>query len=86
MFNSDSNCNLRNRTKPNLVSEFSEETVMSDVELEPGPSLDWRERVVNESPIWCMDFSNDLVILGCADGRLEFWEATTGKLMVSFVA
>lgn len=43
----------------------------------------WRGRAVRESPIWCMDFSNDLIILGCADGRLEFWEASSGKLMVS---
>ncbi|XP_041986621.1 sterol regulatory element-binding protein cleavage-activating protein [Aricia agestis] len=43
--------------------------------------LDWRSRAIQESPIWCMDFCNDLIILGCADGRLEFWEASTGKLL-----
>ncbi|XP_022907413.1 sterol regulatory element-binding protein cleavage-activating protein [Onthophagus taurus] len=31
------------------------------------------------SPIWCMDFLDNLVVIGCADGRLEFWEGTTGK-------
>ncbi|XP_068620764.1 sterol regulatory element-binding protein cleavage-activating protein [Battus philenor] len=40
-----------------------------------------RRRTVDESPVWCIDFCNDLIILGCADGRLEFWEASTGKLM-----
>ncbi|CAH2035548.1 unnamed protein product, partial [Iphiclides podalirius] len=40
-----------------------------------------RTRAVSESPVWCMDFCDDLVILGCADGRLELWEASTGKLM-----
>lgn len=44
----------------------------------------WGCRDVSESPIWCVDFCNDLIVLGCADGRLEFWEATSGKLMVSF--
>lgn len=37
------------------------------------------------SPIWCMDFVDNLVVVGCADGRLEFWEGSTGKLKVSFV-
>lgn len=46
-------------------------------------NVDWRGRAVSESPVWCMDFCNDLIILGCADGRLEFWEASTGKLIVS---
>ncbi|XP_072931147.1 sterol regulatory element-binding protein cleavage-activating protein [Epargyreus clarus] len=41
----------------------------------------WRGRPIRESPVWCMDFCNDLIILGCADGRLEFWEASSGKLM-----
>lgn len=45
--------------------------------------LDWQGRAVNESPVWCMDFCNDLIILGCADGRLEIWDANSGKLKVS---
>ncbi|KAJ8980052.1 hypothetical protein NQ317_012892 [Molorchus minor] len=32
------------------------------------------------SPIWCMDYLDNLIVIGCADGRLEFWEGTTGKL------
>ncbi|XP_049885898.1 sterol regulatory element-binding protein cleavage-activating protein [Pectinophora gossypiella] len=44
-------------------------------------NLNWKGKSIRESPVWCMDFCNDLVILGCADGRLEFWEATSGKLM-----
>ena len=34
------------------------------------------------SPIWCVDYLDDLVALGCADGHLEFWEGTTGKFKV----
>lgn len=30
-------------------------------------------------PIWCMDCIDNLIVIGCADGRLEFWEGTTAK-------
>ncbi|XP_045509949.1 sterol regulatory element-binding protein cleavage-activating protein [Colias croceus] len=43
-------------------------------------NLNWRSKPMKESPVWCMDYCNDLIILGCADGRLEFWDATSGKL------
>lgn len=29
--------------------------------------------------IWCLDFVDNLIAVGCADGRLEFWEGSTGK-------
>lgn len=32
--------------------------------------------------IWCMDFADNLIVLGCSDGRLEFWEASTAKFKV----
>nr|XP_026500680.1 sterol regulatory element-binding protein cleavage-activating protein [Vanessa tameamea] len=50
-------------------------------DAENAPNTSWRGRAMRESPVWCMDFCNDLVILGCADGRLEFWEASTSKLL-----
>lgn len=34
-------------------------------------------------PIWCIDYMDNLIVLGCANGRLEFWEGTTGKLKVN---
>lgn len=34
------------------------------------------------SPIWCLDYLDNLIAIGCANGRLEFWEGTTGKLKV----
>lgn len=37
------------------------------------------------SPIWCMDYLDNLIVLGCADGRLEFWEGTTGKFKVFII-
>lgn len=38
------------------------------------------------SPIWCLDYLDNLIVIGCADGRLEFWEATTGNLKVIIIA
>lgn len=35
------------------------------------------------APIWCMDYFDNLIVIGCADGSLEFWEGTTGKFRVS---
>lgn len=32
------------------------------------------------SPIWCLDYLDNLIVIGCADGRMEFWEASTGNL------
>jgi WD40 repeat protein len=36
------------------------------------------------SPIWCMDYLDNLIVIGCADGRLEFWEGSTGRLKCIF--
>jgi hypothetical protein len=33
-------------------------------------------------PIWCLDCHENLVAVGCANGRLEFWEGTTGTFKV----
>lgn len=33
-------------------------------------------------PIWCIDYLDNLIVIGCANGRIEFWEGSTGKLKV----
>ncbi|XP_053690026.1 sterol regulatory element-binding protein cleavage-activating protein [Sabethes cyaneus] len=38
-----------------------------------------RKKAYQTSPIWCLDFLDNLIVIGCADGRLEFWEGTTGN-------
>ncbi|XP_055613113.1 sterol regulatory element-binding protein cleavage-activating protein [Uranotaenia lowii] len=38
-----------------------------------------RKKSYQTSPIWCLDFLDNLIVIGCADGRLEFWEGTTGN-------
>ncbi|XP_017876182.1 sterol regulatory element-binding protein cleavage-activating protein [Ceratina calcarata] len=35
-------------------------------------------------PIWCMDYQENLIVVGCANGNLEFWEGTTGKFKCFF--
>lgn len=44
-----------------------------------------REKERNLSPIWCLDYVDYLIVIGCADGRLEFWEGITGNLKVSCI-
>lgn len=34
------------------------------------------------SAIWCMDYQENLIVVGCANGSLEFWEGTTGRYKV----
>lgn len=36
-------------------------------------------KAYNTSPIWALDFIDNLIVIGCADGRMEFWEGTTGS-------
>ncbi|XP_039279240.1 sterol regulatory element-binding protein cleavage-activating protein [Nilaparvata lugens] len=38
------------------------------------------EEELENSPIWCIDCQDSLVVVGCADGRMEFWCANTGQL------
>lgn len=33
-------------------------------------------------PIWCIDCKDNIVVLGCVDGCLEFWECSSGLLKV----
>lgn len=42
-------------------------------------NLSRSSKTYNTSPIWALDFIDNLIVIGCADGRLEFWEGTTGS-------
>lgn len=44
--------------------------------------LKQRRSSVAMSAIWCLDYMDNLIALGCADGKIEFWESTTGTLKV----
>ncbi|XP_044750724.1 sterol regulatory element-binding protein cleavage-activating protein isoform X2 [Coccinella septempunctata] len=32
------------------------------------------------SPVWCLDYLDNMIVIGCADGHMEFWDASTAKL------
>lgn len=36
------------------------------------------------SAIWCLDYMDNFIVIGCADGKIEFWESTTGTLKVIY--
>ncbi|KAK2584484.1 hypothetical protein KPH14_006859 [Odynerus spinipes] len=36
------------------------------------------------APIWCMDYQENLIVVGCSNGSLEFWEGTTGRFKCLF--
>ncbi|XP_012288280.1 sterol regulatory element-binding protein cleavage-activating protein [Orussus abietinus] len=38
----------------------------------------------NISPIWSMDYQENLIVVGCANGTMEFWEGTTGRFKCLF--
>lgn len=36
------------------------------------------------SQIWCVDCNENVVVLGCADGSLQFWDLYKGVLKVKY--
>lgn len=40
---------------------------------------------LNKSPVWCMDYLDNLIAVGCANGRIELWETPAGILKVFFL-
>ena len=43
-------------------------------------------RKLNSSPVWCLDYFDNLIAVGCANGRIELWEMPSGILKVRFVS
>lgn len=36
------------------------------------------------SPVWCLDYFDNLIAVGCANGRVELWEAPAGVLKCAY--
>ncbi|XP_030375310.1 sterol regulatory element-binding protein cleavage-activating protein isoform X2 [Scaptodrosophila lebanonensis] len=36
------------------------------------------------SPIWCLDYFDNLIAVGCANGRVELWESPAGVLKCAY--
>ncbi|XP_076652872.1 SREBP cleavage activating protein [Halictus rubicundus] len=47
-------------------------------------STDKTVQYAQVSAIWCMDYQENLIVVGCANGSLEFWEGTTGRFKCLF--
>lgn len=47
--------------------------------------VEGEDRVIKKkstSAIWCLDFLDNLIAVGCGNGRMEFWETPSGTLKV----
>lgn len=73
---SDNNLKRRN-TKYSLESQENNENDSFDKENKGCDRTNYKL-----SSVWCMDYAENLIVIGCADGRLELWEGTTGVLKV----
>ncbi|XP_050081317.1 sterol regulatory element-binding protein cleavage-activating protein [Anopheles maculipalpis] len=55
-------------------------TLSNECPQPPGsPRQSAQQQQHHVSPIWCLDFLDNLIVIGCADGRLEFWEGSSGS-------
>lgn len=45
---------------------------------------DRAEKKTTTTAIWCLDFLNNLIAVGCGNGKMEFWETPSGTLKVIF--
>lgn len=70
-------------TSPTPLQNATTKTSTSTAEKIPSSSCNKKSEV---SPIWCLDYMDNLIVIGCADGKIEFWESTTGTLKVSMNA
>lgn len=74
--------NLKEQKSPSLEklpSELNSDRTSSKLVLNSVCNGDSDSKI---PPIWCMDYMDNLIVLGCANGRLEFWEGTTGTFKV----
>ncbi|XP_023302628.2 sterol regulatory element-binding protein cleavage-activating protein [Lucilia cuprina] len=39
---------------------------------------------LNASPVWCLDYFDNLIAVGCANGRIELWEMPSGVLKCTY--
>ncbi|XP_058116606.1 sterol regulatory element-binding protein cleavage-activating protein isoform X2 [Anopheles coustani] len=60
---------------------------MAEIDRCPNQQLQQQQHQQHQvSPIWCLDFLDNLIVIGCADGRLEFWEGSSGNFKCIYEA
>lgn len=61
----------------------SRHTINSDQNIWENRSKKMSENeICVNSQIWCVDCNENVVVLGCADGSLQFWDMYKGILKV----
>ncbi|KAH8288983.1 hypothetical protein KR054_003617 [Drosophila jambulina] len=57
----------------------------SDMQIsQPRPDGQTLVRKLSVSPIWCLDYFDNLIAVGCANGRVELWESPAGVLKCAY--
>ncbi|KAH8297118.1 hypothetical protein KR044_005094 [Drosophila immigrans] len=51
---------------------------------QPRPDGHTLLRKLPVSPVWCIDYFDNLIAVGCANGRVELWEAPAGVLKCAY--
>ncbi|KOX73423.1 Sterol regulatory element-binding protein cleavage-activating protein [Melipona quadrifasciata] len=62
-------------------AKLNSSSIVDNLAVNPDKIVQFSHEV---SPIWCMDYQENLIVVGCANGSLEFWEGTTGKFKCLF--
>ncbi|XP_017074885.1 sterol regulatory element-binding protein cleavage-activating protein [Drosophila eugracilis] len=57
----------------------------TDIQIsQPRPDGQTLIRKLPVSPVWCLDFFDNLIAVGCANGRVELWESPAGLLKCAY--
>ncbi|XP_043064122.1 sterol regulatory element-binding protein cleavage-activating protein [Drosophila ficusphila] len=57
----------------------------SDIQIsQPRPDGQTLVRKLAVSPVWCLDYFDNLIAVGCANGRVELWESPAGLLKCAY--
>lgn len=62
-------------------------TTISRADMQIAKTLDDGQVVkkrFNTSPVWCLDYFDNLIAVGCANGRIELWESPAGCLKCAY--
>lgn len=70
----DINSQDKNTSRHNINSDQNE--------LENRSKKISENEICVNSQIWCVDCNENVVVLGCADGSLQFWDMYKGILKV----
>ncbi|XP_023037735.1 sterol regulatory element-binding protein cleavage-activating protein [Drosophila willistoni] len=58
----------------------------SEMQIATQPRQDGQTlmRKLPVSPVWCLDYFDNLIAVGCANGRVELWESPAGVLKCAY--